>query len=322
MPRAHLPDARQDHHAWFNREKLVGVEHNPGPPTNGRYGYAGRNRGRGGRRSDTDPRRFNVEDAEAGALAASFTATSSAPTSGALARPWLTPDKSLSQLAEAINMSMLSPAFRTLSAVVSYLRDHPDVLSFTVDGSFVYPSGDAALPDNTETIPPPTPPARPTAHIPAIHATAPAHDPPLATTQPRHKQTLAESLAAFTAMAEPHYRKRFRSISYGEPPAHTPSMDRPLAPQPHATPPAAAAAVTDHTDADVDDAVDSLMREFAHDAAHPRRNIRERAPNDTPPNPYADLSPSDLEDHRLEIEHLIQQARAAQAARPSPPLPR
>lgn len=308
------PSALQDHYAWFNREELTGVEHNPGP-TAGRYGFTNRNRGRGARRSDSDPRRLCADqDVEAGALAASL--STSVPTSGSLARPWLTPDKSLSQLAEAIHLSMLSPAFRTLSAVVSHLRDHPEVLSFTVEGTSVYyPSVDITTADDPVPAPAasasPTVPTRPqqlaTPIPPAAHTPA-----PLVATRPRHKQTLAESIAAHSSEPAP---KRPRLSALGESPAHTPSMDRPLAPQPHAIP------ADEELPSDGDD-VDSLMRELAHDAAHPRRNIRERAPPAATRNPYADLSPSDLEDHRLEIEHLIRQARAAQAPRAPITLPR
>ena len=306
--------SRQDALTWFDREELVGVEHNPGP-VNGRYGSGTRGRGRSAsRRTDTDPRRYNADlDAETGAIAASFTTV--APSSGSLARPWLTPDKSLSQLAESINMSMLSPAFRTLSAVVAHLRDHPSTLSFTVDGSFVIPTSDtidvhdAGRHDDTV-----TPHAAPLPQAirpqPTI-ANPPMHDPTVhVATRPRHKQTLAESIAALEAAIDGTSRKRPRPPAPTVSPAHAPSVARPPV-QRHEAP-------ADADTASIDDDVTSLMREFARDSARPRRTIRERAPDDTPPNPYADLSPSDLEDHRQEIEHLIAQARAAHHRSSSP----
>lgn len=333
----------QDHMTWFDRSNLVNVEHNPGPPAGGRNG-GGRNRPRAGSssrgRGSGGPQK-PIDCDDVAVLAAAYSGNLAPPQPmQAPGRPWLSADKCMGQLAESIKLSVLTPAFRTLSMVVCHIRDHPDQLNFTVNATTL-----------TTFKPSPSDLAS-SGHAPstAIMPTPMVDEIPHALKRPRPPQTSSPSRDA-------PLRKAARWA-----PGNTNSA---TVPKPTAMPPASPVPdQTVHSDYDQRD-YDDVMADVANatpttaayrvildDAAAPRVHLRdtrgrtgepaalptlqepENATNDAQQitahapdllecnvaisDAYRTFEPWELEVHKAALDKVIEQARAAAAAPTTP----
>lgn len=306
--------SRQNPLTWFSREQLTNVEHNPGPiGGSGGRGGRGRRPVQRGNANRRIPSQTPADNDNIGMMTAAY--------SGHLAaRPWVTPDKSMAALAESLKISILSPAFRSLSVIVAHVRDNPDDLHFTVNGTTLTPHTVTAEPFDeqleaaeVEPLVPHTPAPRypiiqtgrirSTFALPAQAAASSSTPPPTILAPSSDPTSGKRSRSTAAAPMQPNLKlPRLAAVS-----GPLPAPRSPLARHPADVPDEPVPSESSST-------IATAIRDIVLDAAIPRANIRDQrglSPHDAMLEQIRNLSPDDIAKHKAEMNILMEQAMAA-----------